>query len=223
MSAHTVEKKTGQQVICERIAERIADLLEPETTRQTQWVMAEDGSKLEPRAHVIEHPPLLVQLEQAASGSTAGVSSSGYGSRPAGNIDAISALGYTRRHVAEWVRDDLHREPMPLVAGLQALASEAHTFDRDTLRRLDEDVRTWWVRARILTTWDTAPLKPFVPCMVCGVRGELRVRTDPTAAVCLACGSTWDASTIGILGEHIRIAMSDPIPDPPAPTSDEPA
>lgn len=213
--SHRPDHTSASQVRCERIADRIAELLEPKSTRETQWVPSTDGTRLEPQVVVVEHPPLLVQLQHAASGSTAGTSSSsGFGSRPAANIEAVSTLDLIERHAAECVRDDLGQVPSTPVENLRRLASEAHTLDEETLRLLDSDVRGWWVRARITTTWDTAPLKPFVPCMHCGVRGDLQVRTDPLAAICLACGSTWDASTIGILGEHIRLAMADPIPDP---------
>lgn len=213
--SHRPDHTSASQVRCERIADRIADLLEPKTTRETQWLPSADGSRLEPRVTTVEHPPLLVQLQQAASGSTAGTSSSsGFGSRPAANIEAVSTLDLIQRHAAECVRDDLGQAPSTPTENLRRLATEAHTLDDETLRLLDSDVRSWWSRARIATTWDSAPLKPYVPCMHCNVRGDLRVVVDPLAAVCLACGSTWDDTTIGILGEHIRLAMADPIPDP---------
>lgn len=198
---------------CERIAERIADLVDPTTTRTTQWVKSEDGSRLEPRVVTAEHPPIIVQLGAGVARSTSG-RSGGPGSRPVANLESLSALDLITRHAAECVRDDLGHTPGALVDNLRRLSSEAHTLDDETLLALDVDVRGWWARARVATTWATAPLRPFVPCMTCGVRGELRVVLEPMAAVCLSCASTWDALTIGVLGEHIRLAMSDPIPDP---------
>lgn len=210
---------------CERISERVAALVDPVTTRTVQWLPSSDGSRLEPVAHVVEHPPLIEQLASGISGSTSG-RSTGPGSRPAANLETLSTLDLITRHAAECVRDDLGHAPASLADNLRRLAVEAHGLDDETLVALDDDVRGWWARARIATTWATAPLRPFVPCMTCGVRGDLRVVLEPLAAACLACSSTWDASTIGILGEHIRIAMADPIPDPAltpvgAPTSQE--
>lgn len=217
MNVRTSAIKGAKEIICERIADRVNDLIAPSTTRETQWVMADDGSRLVPQVTTIEHPSLLDQLRDAPSASTAGTSSSGYGSRPVANIEALSTLDLIMRHAAECVRDDLGHAPSTIVANLVRLVAEAHTLDRDTLRALDDDVRSWWARARVTTTWDSAPLKPFVTCMTCNSRGDLRVRVDPLAAVCLACGSTWDSATIGILGQHIQIMLADPIPDPPPP------
>lgn len=203
---------------CERIAERISDLVDPATTRTTQWVPSDDGSRLVPRVVTSEHPPIIVQLGAGVARSTSG-RSGGPGSRPAANLESLSTLDLISRHAAECVRDDLRHAPGTLVDNLRRLSSEAHNLDDETLVALDVDVRGWWARARVATTWATAPLRPFVPCMSCGVRGELRVVLEPMAAVCLSCGSTWDAATIGVLGEHIRLAMSDPIPDPARPTA----
>ncbi len=201
------------QVIRERISDRIADLTEPMTTRETQWLLSADGVRLEPRPLVTEYPPLIEQLAQVIGGSTAGTSSSGYDSQPPGSLDAVDCLRTIRRQSRWWVRRALQSEPGTLAQDLVTIGSRAHELDAGDLGCLDRDVLRWWAQARIVTTWDTAPLKPNVPCMVCSKRGGLQVRLDPLAAVCRHCGSAWDSTTIGILGEHVRLAMADPIPE----------
>src|SRR3546814_9920088 len=86
---------------------------------------------------------------------------------------------------------------------LRAIAGRAQDLDPDHLATLDGDVLRWWGQARVVTTWDSPPLKPHVPCMACDKRGGLRVRVDRMVAVCMDCGATWDATTIGILGSQI--------------------
>lgn len=211
------EAKTGQQVVCERISERVAELLEPSTTREHQWRPSSDGKRLEQQPHVVVHPSLVVQLELAVESSTAGgPGGGGYESRPTANIQALDALGILEREAAIWFRVIVGAPaPRSIRRLLEQLVERAPTLTPERLRALDFDVLRWWARARIVTTWDTAPMKPHVPCMNCDRRGGLRVTLFPTAAVCLNCGAAWDATTIGILGEHIRLAMSPPpaIPD----------
>lgn len=202
------QTRARDSVLLGRIADRVRDLTEPVTTRQTQWVRSADGLRLEPAVHTVEHPPLVVQLEFAVAGSTAGASSSGgFESRPAANLEPLDALMVMRREVGAWVRIGLREHPGALAVDLARLSSRAHEFDDDDQHALDRDVLRWWVRARIATTWDAAPLKVFVPCTVCGVRGKIRVTLDPLAAACIECESAWDNTTIGILGEHIRLSL----------------
>lgn len=153
---------------------------------------------------------MVVQLEVAVQGSTAGASGGGFESRPAANLEPLDALLRMRREVGAWVRIAFREHPAGLLADLPMIASRAHGLDEDDQALLDRDVLRWWAKARIVTTWDAAPLKVFVPCMVCGVRGKIRVTLDPMAAVCLECESAWDEGTIGILGEHIRLATDRP-------------
>ena len=204
------------QIICDRIVERVADLTEPVTTRETQWMPAPGDTRLEPRVTTTEHPPLIVQLDQIIGGSTAGSSSSGHDSRPPASLDALDCLRKIRKQSRWWLRLLAASSTPDLGADLVAIASRAHELDPVDLRFLDRDVLGWWATARIVTTWDLAPLKTNVPCMVCGHRGGVQIRLDPLAAACRHCGSAWDSSTIGILGEHVRLAMADPVVAPEA-------
>ncbi|MCR6706567.1 MAG: hypothetical protein NVV66_18390 [Cellulomonas sp.] len=174
-----------------------------------------DGQRLVPRPHVVEHAPLLVQLHEAIVGSTAGTASSnGPSSRPTANLEALDAWTAVDVGARFWVAAITNSPAAGDVEHLvRDLIERAPTLDRVDARDVDQDVLRWWGRARIVTTWDTAPLKPHVPCMNCDVRGKLQVRIDPLVAVCLACGAAWDSSTIGVLGEHIRIWLGDPIPE----------
>lgn len=199
------------QIICDRIVERVADLTEPVTTRETQWMPAPGDTRLEPRVTTTEHPPLIVQLGQHLAGSTAGTAASGYDSKPPGSLDAVDCLRTIRKQSRWWLRLLAASSTPDLGADLVTLASRAHELDADDIRFLDRDVLRWWASARIATTWEEAPIKANVPCMVCSRRGGVRVCLNPLAAWCRHCGSAWDSATIGILGEHVRLAMADPI------------
>lgn len=180
-----------------------------------------EGQRLVARAQTIEHPPLIEQLHDSIVGSTAGVNASagGFESRPTLNIEALDALVQIERESRFWV-EAITNEPaaMSVVQLVDTLAEKVTLFDRDDLRSIDQDVLKMWGRARIVTTWDSEPLKPHAPCMNCDVRGKLRVDVVANVAACLHCGAAWDQTTIGILGEHIRIALdAEPLRRPPGP------
>lgn len=204
------DDRAEQRELLGRVRDRIAEMTKPKTTRTEQWVPTADGSKLVPQVHQVEHPSLLDQLRMGISQTTAGGASAA-GSRPPANLELIDALQLVRREVHGWVTHDCQQNLTGSIEGdLTVVADRAGTFDRDSLVDLDRDVQRWWGRARIATTWDTPPLQPFVPCMACNARGKLRVRVTPLVAVCLECGATWDESTIGVLGNHIRLMLERP-------------
>lgn len=216
-----------------RIRERITELVEPSWSQQSQqyvkvldqprppwrsrgWLEVPfdaDRHLLQPwftRTRTIEHPSLIEQLARGVAGGTAGVSSSGYGSRPVVSVPAVDALGMMHREAIIWLRSGLRTAVSSDTAtNLRALAGQAQDLDANRLETLDGDVLRWWGRARIVTTWDDPPLKPHVPCMACEKRGSLQVRVDRMVAVCLDCGATWDSRTIGILGSHVQLAMAE--------------
>lgn len=135
-----------------------------------------------------------------------------------GNIEALDALTQVERDSRFWV-EAITGSParMPVEDLVAALSEKVTLADRDDVRSIDHDVLRFWARARIVTTWDSEPAKPHVPCMNCDVRGKLRVDLAKNIAVCLGCGAAWDSTTIGILGEHIRIASDTaPLRRPPA-------
>lgn len=254
------DERPVSSVVIDRIRERLAELLEPRTTTETQWLPAHvvdacprpllplladvgdwtpahssdpacalcgwalrpgDGQRLVARACTVEHPPLLLQLHNSIVGATAGVNASagGFESRPTLNIEALDAMTQIERSTRFWV-EAITNQPAQMRIGelVEALSEKVTLCDREDVRRIDQDVLKMWGRARIVTTWDTAPVKPHAPCMNCDVRGKLRVDLAQNVAVCLACDAAWDSTTIGILGEHIRIALdAEPLRRPARP------
>ena len=175
---HRLDERTLQQVVCERIEDRVAALREPSTTHVTAWVLSEDRLRLEPRPHVVEHPSLLEQLELAVSGTSGPASGApGYESKPAIRVEALDTLASIEREAASFVRSILHHlVPGGVDQHLAFLVARAPTLRADDRRTLDEFVLRWWARARVTTTWDSPAARPFVPCPACDRRGTIRVR-----------------------------------------------
>lgn len=177
------------------------------------------GRRLVPRPERSEHPPLLTQLEQWVGGTVGESTVSGsFESKPAARLDAMDTLRTVVVESARLVSYVLHERPASTAANLRVLADHAHELAPAELRDLHAIVRGWWVRARVTAGWQSQPMRPHVRCMVCDAVGTLRVVTSPQAAWCSACNSTWDEATIGILGEHIRLATAEAITPPAAAT-----
>lgn len=210
MSKHHTARTT-QQVILDRIRSRVVDLTERHVERVSQWVRSSDGTHLEQRETRIEHPSLIVQLHASIAGSTAGASSSGYRSQPAANLSTLDALAQLERESMMWLRlVDPRRAGRAdmrayVVTRLWRLVDVAPTLTEDRLAGLDAEVLRWWGLASMTTTWADPPWKPHIPCPECQATGKMRVTLTPTLAVCLACGTAWDGTTIDALGEHIRM------------------
>ena len=196
------------EVIVARVRDRIDALVKPTTTLHTQWLLRPPWLQLRPYPHVVEHPSLIDQLRAGTSASTAGSSGGGPGSKPPANLTPLSELETIRTEATRWVVYAWRLETTGVVDALRVLAERASTIEHlDDLRDLDWHVTRWWAHARLVTTWESAPMKVYAHCDQCGTRGSLQVRCDPITAVCFACGSAWDSSTIGQLGEHVRIML----------------
>jgi len=225
MSKHRIER-TEQQVVLDRMADRVAELVDPFSNVESQWVppalqtSAEretwEGTEDKPthnpprlvlRVSTIDHAPLLVQLLHPADDSTAGSSSAGPKSKPPTSLDGWAAHQDIQFGTQTWCRV-LVGQAMPSgpAARLRRLLELAPTLDDERLHNLDADVRRWWVLARTVTTWADAPWKPAVRCSECGTLGKIQVRLRPTTAYCLACETAWDAATIDQLGTHVQRA-----------------
>lgn len=217
MSKHRTETiRTTEQLIADRIRDRIHELTAPHTTEVSQWVVSDDGTRMVPKVTRIEHPSLLHQLRADVSRSTAGAASRGPSSRPPTNLETIAVIELVQRESRHWLwsvdRARVERPDMVVVVGrLWRLADLASTLEWDDLVELDRSVRTWWVRARVATTWGDPPLRPHVPCSECSTVGGIRVTLVPTTAACIECGATWDGSTIGALGDHVRMLLETPV------------
>lgn len=243
MSKH--QDKTAQQTTRERIAERVAALVEPWTEVVEQLVPANDEHG---RRHLVvkvthvDQPSLLDQLANPAGVSTAGVGSSAKNERAAANLGGLAVLQGIDADAALWLaRIDPRWSRAGIVASLQGLGALAHkrptealraniadinarlnatledrlrqiaraagTLPDDTLWNLDREVTRWWANARVATTWGDPPLRPHVPCPECRAHGKLRVTPNPKSAVCIECGTAWDALTINELGTHVQLLV----------------
>ena len=89
MSKHRIER-TARDVTLDRIAERVAQLLEPWTENVSQRV-PRDGRLVEEQ-HLIEHPGLLHQLGDPGMGGTAGVGSPSGGPSTPIHLGPMSTL-----------------------------------------------------------------------------------------------------------------------------------
>lgn len=150
--------------------------------------------------HTVTHPCLLDQLGHALTGSTAGMVMGGEsGSKPAARLDALATLERIDRESADRARVE-GLPVLPLRARLSRLASVVPDIDRQ--------VRSWWTAARLVTSWDTPPFAPRVPCpnVECERRGTLRIRVHESTAVCVECGDLWAPEDVERLGEYIRWA-----------------
>lgn len=201
-----------------RVRLRVDELTRPWWERVSQVVVTEDGRE-EVAVASTEHAALLEQLAAESVGRTAGVRSSA-SSRPPASLDAVSLLGVIRREVVTLARSvygkgfvsgvevavggDPGRRTVVL---LRDMARRAPVLQPDVLAFLDESVLAWWGRARVATTLDAPALQPHVPCPVCDRWDTLRLRLDPTMAVCRECGSVWDESTVGLLGRHVAMML----------------
>lgn len=195
-----------------RISERVDALTRPTTTREHQPVWNDQRRRWDHHPHVVVHRSLLEQLEDAA-GRRPGVPADGIATRtaPSGHaptwLPALDTLMLIEREARRLVRYALATAPTSTAAGnLQLLAARSHVLAPADLRDVDDIVLSWWARARIATGWDDRPWSPNVRCMACDALGTLRVKTAPVVALCVACGTAWDASTVGLLAEHIRAA-----------------
>lgn len=157
--------------------------------------------------HRTTSPPLLQQLWSAiqASGSAESGARS-FASKPSARLDAIDAAADIEHGVHQWLARlgvaDSHDAYPDLIVALRHLGSLAAAGGAPDLLR---DVRGWWVRARVLTGWDSPAWRPDNTCPLCGVRGSLRVKLDARSATCVDCHEAWWPETIGLLADHIRM------------------
>lgn len=172
--------------------------------------------------HVTEHPPLITQLDGSMNASSQGgeIGTSHPGSRPTANLDALDAVADIDQQANRWITDLGERAPLDTTAAvrrLYGLSASAPTCDRSSADRsdtgivicctwhaIDADVRRWWIRARVLTGWDSPVWKPDATCPLCGERRSLALRWSSKLATCSSCRETWDSENIGLLADHIR-------------------
>lgn len=222
MTAPTEHDQPAPTAVVERVRRRIDDLRQPCRTVTAQWVAQRDALHLVRREVTVELPPLLVQLAHSVAGSTSGHRAPGSKARPPGSLEGTDllrtitqeALYLAGRILARYAAAalpglQLTVRPRRLADALNVIWEYAAQIDRDSLLDIDAAVRRWWATARVVTTWDTAPLKPYVPCPACRKRGGLQVIDRPLVMVCLDCGSAWDGATAADLEVVYRLAFAD--------------
>lgn len=158
------------------------------------------------RRYFVGHRALLDQLEDTLTGSTKGSDPVRIvaGSRPAGRIDVLAFLERIQSQSLK-MAEEMGIPPMPLRARLLRIAGELGLSP-------DPVVRSWWVTARVLTSFDSPAYVPNVPCPneECERRGSLRVkvgdREDQRQAVCVECHWVWDGPYFGVFAEWVRWA-----------------
>ena len=167
----------------------------PDTGRETQTI----------RVHRVRFPPLIVQLAMAVEPSTSTEAGArGYESSPTARIDAIDRLNAIRAATGLLLYDAGVKPTGHLGRDIRAIVGA--TMDDQLLRIAVKEARTWLTWARIVTGWDTPPVRPHVRCPICDHLGGIRVRFDPTNACCVECGTAWDESTVGLLAAEIVTA-----------------
>lgn len=158
------------------------------------------------RRYFVEHRALLDQLEDTLTGSTkdGGDLRIVPGSRPAGRIDVLAFLERIQQQSLK-LAEEMGLPPLPLRTRLLRIAAELGLTP-------DPVVRSWWVTARVLTSFDSPAYAPNVPCPneQCERRGSLRVkvgdREDQRQAVCTECHWVWDGPYFGVFAEWVRWA-----------------
>ncbi|WP_052305081.1 DNA cytosine methyltransferase [Stackebrandtia nassauensis] len=168
--------------------------------------------------HITRHPPLIVQLARAieTSSGEAGEPLAGFRgiftSEPAARLDAIDRHEAINAAARDWLSEMDIRPRRATVDNLRALVGGAARLDAESLAALTRDARSWWVWARTITGWDSAPWKPHGPCPQCERLGTLRVREAARTAMCVECGAWWDPGGIHTLAAFVRMWHESQVP-----------
>ena len=190
------------------ILDHINTLTRPNTTRYVQIL---GYHKSYDQTVTVKHPSLLDQLRAAITGATGhggnSGGSSGFASKPAARVSALDALTRIQQEARQWVLG-LGGEPRATVEGnLWYLSGSTPDLDQHTPADLDHDTKSWAIGASITSGWEAPAWKPHVSCINCGTNDTIRIRVEPIAGYCTACGEGWDAATIGLLGQHVQIML----------------
>lgn len=166
------------------------------------------------RHHTAWHPPLLLQLRQAAhtqapaaDGTRPGRHGKPSPKAPA-NLDAVDRLHAIETGTAQWLTlFDLPSRGR-LEDDLRQLVGAAATTDPATREQIAKAIDQWRLWCQTLAGWRTPPWRPNAPCPRCermpGDKAGLRVRLDRSTACCVSCGAVWGPDTVGLLAEHVR-------------------
>jgi hypothetical protein len=162
--------------------------------------------------HWTKVPALVVQLEGARDVLGSEGEQGGRGaptSKPATRLEAIDMLALIRRESNAWLLElGLTATPPDTINRLNRLHGLYPSTQGEVRSRLEGDVKSWWHQARIVTGWDMPAFKPTgARCPVCETTNTLRVKVDGALCVEAKCRTRWDATEVGLLGEHVRTEM----------------
>lgn len=163
--------------------------------------------------HPSAHLPLISQLWEAGNqnAQTDEGARPGYASKPTARIDALDAHARIDTEAARWVRVLGYDDPQDTIGILRRLNGLAAGLKHDhkpaalccDWHLIEQDARSWWVQARILSGWDSSAWRPDSTCPPCGKLGTLRVKLMAKTAMCVDCREVWTEDTIGMLAQHI--------------------
>jgi hypothetical protein len=156
--------------------------------------------------HVTRVPPLIAQLwtNDVPSNAVEEGARAGYQSKPAARLDALDAAVRIDLDASRWVKDLGEDDPADTIDCIRRLHGLAAGADPVTRRAITNDVRRWWMQARIVTGWDSPAWTPDNTCPQCGERGVLKVRLADQIAMCTndQCRVVWDSTSIGRFADH---------------------
>lgn len=220
MTAHARHQHTD--AAGDDIRDMLTDLTRIRTHREQ--LQAKVGNTVVGHSHFTKVPPLLAQLRYAdwTKGTERG--GSGYESRPAASIEALTVLSMIDLEASRWIRDLGEDDPSTTIGcvcrlgGLMASAvrcrrsrplidHEAGKVSCCTWHAIAHDVTRWWTQARIVTGWDLPAWRPDNTCPNCGVRRSLRIRLSERIGLCVECHETWAPDSdpgYQVLADHIR-------------------
>lgn len=191
------------------LADYVQELTQPHDHTETYQTRSITGTGFVDAHYTTHAPSLLAQLwaNDTPSANAEEGPRPGFQSKPAARLDALDTAVRIDLDASRWVRDlgedDWHTDTAATIRQLHGLAASADPVTRAAITR---DVRRWWIRARIVTGWDSAAWTPDNTCPQCGDRGTLRVRLADHIGTCTndGCRVVWDETNIGLLADHIR-------------------
>jgi len=203
----------------------IADLAEvlcdphQHAERYEVWTKARNRQT---RRHTTIQDGLIKQLYEAVFHPGGERGRTAPASRPPLALEALGLHTAITVAVAKWCwnlhvpqRDSIEQD-------IRALVGAISTVDSDTQRTLHADLKRWRTWCEVMTGWETLFAPGEVPCPIveCGQVGTLRILLAAKRAFCRnpaqqpdgtpVCGATWDATTIGVLAEHIKLSTAKP-------------
>lgn len=195
-----------------QVADHIRDLTRTHDHVETYTLDLAAGIRAE-RHHRAKVPALLAQLgaDTRDTSIDGGDGARGtYASKPPARLDALDTVARIDLAAARWIRDltgewsDPGDDTAAVIRRVGVLAASCDPAQQKAIAR---DVHGWWVAARVVTGWDSPAWAPDATCPVCEERGTLRIRFLERVAMCTSpdCRAWWDAGTIGLLADHVRV------------------